>query len=843
MVSDPGGRGATMLRVLQDACAGHAVLVADTDGMIVSASEAALRLTGYAAAELVGRPLSSLYTLEGEAAGLPADLLRDARRDGARRIETWRRRKDGSRYPVSLLLVCTLDVHGAPVGLVEFARDLSDPELPLVQMRREVAAAAVLERVAEVCHEAATLRQALSATLPIVCRHLGWPVGHAYRVSRAATVHSLDIWYLESEDRLGWFRDVTEATPSCPQGCIVADAVSTRRPIWLDDPASEPRFRRRTASGERAELTSGLVFPVTAGSEVVAVVELFSDGPPRNAQSSLTVMSTVGHQIGLVSLRERAVRALRRSEARYAGIVRMSAESIVSVDADRHITIFNPSAEVTFGYRSDEVLGHPFSVLLPDDEPSPFPVQPFRVDTRGTGHGGTSLIPLRFRRRDGSAFPAEASVSEWETESGPIATVVLRDITTRWRAERDLRALSDTGSVFAHAVDLVETMEGVAGVVREHLADVGLVLLLDEMEGRTQLFVADEPGHVVATVVATEDRGASPLLTVLDTGHPVIERPDERTPLRLPRGLDDSGGGDALPACSWLLVPIRVAGRGHGVLGLVSLRPELSYGVEDLTVAEELARRTALAIEAVDLYRRFERSAHIQDEVLAMVAHDLGRPASSIAMVLDRLLKHPRDEDRRHRSRGYLEGMRRSASQMQRLIDDLLDVRRIETGRFAVAPAVQPLAPIVAAAVEQVRLAEERSDVAFEVDVPEQLDVLADAQRIVQLLTNLLGNALRFSPTSGTVSIRARREDDEVVTAVRDQGPGIAPERLPTLFDRFAARGAPRAHGTGLGLTIAREIAAAHGGRIWVDTELGVGSTFRFSLPGRGTPASTSQTG
>jgi len=843
MVSDPGGLSAATLRVLQDACAGHPVLVADAEGTIVAASECALRTTGYTAAELVGRPLSVLYPQEGDAGGILAETLREATRDETRQLETWRRRKDGTIYPVSLLLVRTVDMSGAPVGLVEFARDLSDPDLPLIRLRQEVAAAAVLERIAEVCHEAPTLRQALNATLPILCRHLGWPVGHAYRVSRAGTVHSLDIWYIDDDERLGWFRDVTVATPSCPQGCIVADAVGSKRPIWLGDPASEPRFRRPASGGKTANLTSGLVFPVTAGSEVVAVIELFSDEPATDSERSLTVMSTVGHQIGLVSLRERAVRALKRSEARYVGIVRMSAECIVSVDADRHIAIFNPSAEATFGYRSDEVIGHPFSLLLPEGESAPFPIRSSSAATgRGRG-GGTSLTPLRFRRKDGSVFPAEASVSEWEAEDGSLVTVVLRDVTKRWRAERDLRALSDTGSVFAHAVDLIAMVEGVAGVIRTHLADVSLVLLVDEMEGRTQLFVGKEPGEVETTVVATEGVGDSPLQTVLEAGYPVIERPDARKPLRLPSGRDGPREGDVIPACAWLLVPIRGAGGGHGVLGLVSLHPELSFSVEDLTVAEELARRTALAIEAADLYRRFERSAHIQDEVLAMVAHDLGRPASSIAMVLDRLLKHPREEDRRHRSRGYLEGMRRSASQMQRLIDDLLDVRRIETGRFAVEPALQPLSPIVAAAVEQVRLAEERSDVAFEIDVPGQLDVIADAQRIVQLLTNLLGNALRFSPTRGTVSIRARRGDNEVVIAVRDQGPGIAPERLPTLFDRFAARGAPRAHGTGLGLTIAREIAAAHGGRIWVDTEVGVGSTFWFSLPDRGAPPSTSQTG
>lgn len=831
MASIPSDRSAGLLRVLQEACAGHAVLVMDADGVVLASSAEAQRRTGYPPDEIVGRHLADFYTPGDVSESVPESVIREAIRQGVCRLDSWRRRKDGSSYPVAVLLVRTQDERGRPTGLVEFSRDLAEPEGLLGRLRHDVAVSDLLMHVAETCNEATSLREALRSTIPILCRHLGWPVGHAFGVSARGVIRSLDVWHVADEARFGWFRRVTEDTPRCPGDCVVADAVRTGRAMWIADPAGEPRFLRRPPDG--AALGGGIVFPVRSDSRVVAVLECYADAPGSPDPRLSSLMETVGHQLGLVYLRARVTRALRRSEARHAGILHRSAETIVTVDRQQRIVLFNRTAQSTFGYRAAEILDEPLATLLPEDERGRIPTW-----IPGDGHPAEAshppLVDLHFRRSDGSEFPAEVSVSTWQSNDGVLHTLVLRDVTKRWRAERDLRALSESGAVFAHALDLEEMIAGVAALIRAHLADVGLVLLHDDVDSRTWLFRAEEPGRVDRFEVSSRgDPPPSPLLTLMRGGRWVLDGGGADGHLTLPPPVDPSVGLEPLAASSWLLAPIRHGARCIGVLGLVSRRPGRAYEADDLTVAEELARRTALAVDAVDLYRAAARARRIQDEVLAMVAHDLGRPASSVAMVLDRLLKYPRAQERRMQSRGYLEGMRRSAEQMKRLIKDLLDVRRIETGRFTVEARRRSLRPIVEAVVEQLRLAEEGTDVELVVDVAPEVEACADPERVVQLLGNLLSNALRFSPSGGTIVIRARREGRSTVVSVEDEGPGIPVDQQPFLFDRFAPGRRPRTHGTGLGLTIASEIAIAHGGRIWVDSEVGKGSTFSFSLPDR----------
>ena len=169
---------------------------------------------------------------------------------------------------------------------------------------------------------------------------------------------------------------------------------------------------------------------------------------------------------------------------------------------------------------------------------------------------------------------------------------------------------------------------------------------------------------------------------------------------------------------------------------------------------------------------------------------------------------------------------------MQRLIRDLLDVSAVEAGRLSVERQPATLAPIVATAVGMVSGEVAQQSIDLRVDLPAELPVVSmDASRVVQVITNLLGNAIKFTPAGGTITVRATPGPTTVTVSVQDTGMGIEPEALPRIFDRFwQARPTPR-RGSGLGLAIARGIIEAHGGRIWADSELGRGSVFSFTLP------------
>jgi signal transduction histidine kinase len=176
--------------------------------------------------------------------------------------------------------------------------------------------------------------------------------------------------------------------------------------------------------------------------------------------------------------------------------------------------------------------------------------------------------------------------------------------------------------------------------------------------------------------------------------------------------------------------------------------------------------------------------------------------------------------------------MRRAAERMNRLIHDLLDIKHIEQGRLSVDPRVEMMSAIVRETVEMLRPLADAQALALETEVPDELPkVLADAPRIQQVLSNLVGNAIKFTPRGGRITLRAESELSEVRLAVTDTGVGIPADQLPHVFGRFWQGARTDRRGIGLGLSIARGIVEAHRGRIWVESRLGEGSTFYFTVP------------
>ena len=182
------------------------------------------------------------------------------------------------------------------------------------------------------------------------------------------------------------------------------------------------------------------------------------------------------------------------------------------------------------------------------------------------------------------------------------------------------------------------------------------------------------------------------------------------------------------------------------------------------------------------------------------------------------------------RVRRYAEAVQRAAVRMDRLIRELLDLSSMEAGRFRVEKRPQPLEPIVAEALAVLSpLAAEKAVALGTEGLPLDEAVPLDRERVLQVVSNLIGNAVQFAPHGGHVVVRARLGPEEARLEVQDDGPGIAPDDLPRVFDRFWKSNSLR--GTGLGLTIARGVVEAHAGKIWVESRVGEGSTFVFTLP------------
>jgi signal transduction histidine kinase len=248
-----------------------------------------------------------------------------------------------------------------------------------------------------------------------------------------------------------------------------------------------------------------------------------------------------------------------------------------------------------------------------------------------------------------------------------------------------------------------------------------------------------------------------------------------------------------------------------------------------LAVAWLTGRLRQLAHEAGLRRNEAIAAARARDEVLGIVSHDLRSPLTTISLSAGLLLEQTPEDDPRQQP---LQTLQRSIRQMDRLIQDLLDVARIEASQLAVEPQAHAVEPLVHEAGELLRpLAAER-ELQFELSVEPGLEpVLADKERVLQVLTNLVGNAIKFTPAGRSIRLEATAAERAVRLSVVDQGPGIPHEQLDRLFDAYWQSRRTGREGAGLGLFISRGIVEAHGGRIWAESRPGEGSAFRFTLP------------
>jgi signal transduction histidine kinase len=256
----------------------------------------------------------------------------------------------------------------------------------------------------------------------------------------------------------------------------------------------------------------------------------------------------------------------------------------------------------------------------------------------------------------------------------------------------------------------------------------------------------------------------------------------------------------------------------------------LSVVVTDLVrrVASNEVKRLAFS----ELYQQAQQTADAREEVLRIVSHDLRNPLGTIGMSASLMLEIPLSDEERAK---HLRTIKRAGERMNRMIQDLLDVARFEAGRLSVKPAAVDIAALLSEAEAMLRpLAAERS-LALDVNVAvSSAAITADSGRILQLLSNLVGNAIKFTPPGGRISIRATDDAQNTVFAVSDTGPGIPADKQERVFNHFWQGDPHDRRGIGLGLAISKGIVEAHGGRIWVESVVGSGTTFFFTLPKAG---------
>jgi signal transduction histidine kinase len=279
---------------------------------------------------------------------------------------------------------------------------------------------------------------------------------------------------------------------------------------------------------------------------------------------------------------------------------------------------------------------------------------------------------------------------------------------------------------------------------------------------------------------------------------------------------------------SLMTVALMAGGEVRGALALYSSESGRRFDASDLALAEELARRASLAVENARLFEAAESATRARDQMLGIVAHDLRNPLGTIRMaagLLEEVLEAASP------ARKQVAMVTRAVDRMNRLIGDLLDVKRLENGRLSVELRPCPSIAALSEAVDMLKVVAAAAGLELVLDVPRTLPaVMADANRIQQVLSNLIGNAMKFTPKGGRITVSGALDRDYVRVSVADTGSGIPPEQLPHIFSQFWQGSKTDKRGIGLGLSIAKGIVEAHGGRIWVESTIGAGTSFYFTL-------------
>jgi PAS domain S-box-containing protein len=533
-----------------------------------------------------------------------------------------------------------------------------------------------------------------------------------------------------------------------------------------------------------------------------------------------------------------AEQRLQESEAKFSGIVSISADAIISIDEEQRITIFNDGAEQVFGYSKAEAIGTPLGNLMPErfrkihrQHVEGFASGP--VTARRVGDRLTTITGLR---KNGEEFPAEAAISKLQVGNKTILTVALRDITERKRFEKEQQLLAEAGAVLGASLDYDQTLATVAHLVVRDFADWCMVEVIDEH------------GVIRRLKVVARDPSKADLCAILQ------DMPIDRDGPYLLRGAFETKQSFLIKHLTWeqlesfaqgpehlqslrSMSPISVMGvpllrqeRLLGALAFISSTGSRDYGESELRLAEALAERVAMAIENARLYRSSVSATHLRDQVIGVVAHDLRNPLSTILTQLWALRRRGAEAERRSPKPAQV--IERAAMRMNRLIQDLLDIAIMESGQLTIERARLSASGLIVEAVDMQRPLASASSLELRIeadsDVPE---VWGDRDRLLQVFENLIGNAIKFTKAGGSITVGATSRDHEVIFRVADSGSGIAPENLPRVFDRFWQATRANRQGAGLGLPITKGIVEAHGGRIWVESTPNRGTTFSFTIP------------
>ena len=674
-----------------------------------------------------------------------------------------------------------------PTENFKLAADLSEYERLTHRISIQYQATRILS-------ESSSRDEAIAKILETIGSGLNWEVGAYWAVNLKENLIQCKETWISPSTQVPQFEKITKQSKFQSGEGLPGRVWQKGQAIWVENVTADSNFPRASIAAQEG-LRGSMAFPISIAQEFFGVMEFFSQTIQTSDTDLLKIMDSIGTQIGQFLERTLAQEAIQNSDAQKAAILETALDSIVSMDCQGRITEFNSAAERMFGHTRDEVLGKEMAeVIIPPAFRSAHCKGLSRFLATGEGPVLGMRVELLGMRHDGSTFPVELAITHYRIKDIPMFTGHIRDITERKRTEE---ALKESEQQFRTLADTIPQLVWMA-------QEDGSVFWYNK---RWYDYTGATPGQM-------EGWDWQSLHDPLDLPR-ILEQ--WRTALRTGQPLDiEFSLKGANGHYRWFLTRVTPVRNTQGeIVRWFGTNTDID---DQKKYQEELAK----AVKS-------------RDEFLSIASHELKTPLTSLKMQAQ---IRKRTLAKGDLSRFTPEGLQRMANddekqvnRLIRLVDDMLDISRLSTGKFALQLEQTDLSALVKEVIDRFSLELQSLGSAVFLDSCDSVIGNWDRYRLEQVFTNLLTNAMKYGDNK-SIHVSIGIQDSKANLTITDQGIGIAKKDQERIFQQYErAISGTSISGLGLGLYIVKQIVESHGGRIWVESELGHGSSFIVELP------------
>jgi PAS domain S-box-containing protein len=798
----------------------YAIFTLDPQGNIVTWNDGAKLINGYDASEIIGTHFSCLYTPEDQARHHPEEELEVAAREGKYGEEGWRVRKDGSRFWASVLITAVYNDQGKLIGFTKVTRDLTERKRSEEELQR------ARERFEK---QAKMFDTALSASPDF---YYTFDVHQRFTYVNKALLSLLGLTLEQAVgkniEELGYPLELVKLYEA-----QLDEVLRTGKSVRGDHPYTG-------AEGKRGYFEY-----------------IFT--PIFGADGSVQAISGTTRD---VTLRKEAEESLKKSQGFLDSVIENIPHMVFVKDAkDLRFVRFNRAGEELIGYSRSDLIGKNDYDFFPKEQADQF-IEKDREVLRGNSVVDISEEPIEtkckgrrlLRTRKIPIFGSNGTpeyllgisedITDWKRAEEARLQFIREQAAIEERKRENARAsfLAEASTIFASSLEFRKTLDEVAHLVVPKLADWCTVTILREdstkervaavhHEEEKKTLIDDLAKYYPASGdensgIGQVIRTGESLFTPRVNDSELVQAARDERHLKLMREL----------ACySCIIVPIFARGKSMGAIAIVSGNPERLYNEADLALMEELGRRAGIAMDNAFLYEAAQAAIRARDEFLSIASHELKTPLTSLKLQAQMRSRDLKKGDLKRFTPEKLPQLvaddEKQVNRLIRLVDDMLDISRVQSGKLTFDPECFDLNELVSETLRRfsAQIDASQSKVTFRAGTPAVGNW--DRFRIEQVFINLLTNALKYG-AGNPIQIDISTEGDFALLRVQDQGIGIQQQDQERIFGQFErAISASSISGLGLGLYISRKIIEGHQGKILVQSEPGRGSVFTIELP------------